>query len=102
MDEQELLRKILHNPETAHFSKLKYANRPTTSLEDKVSFLNGLFNTAVEAKYTNDWDAGILAQRCGTTGCRLGNFGSHCNDQRAGNITNILHYANRFCAGAGW
>ncbi|MCZ6535899.1 MAG: glycine/sarcosine/betaine reductase selenoprotein B family protein [Dehalococcoidia bacterium] len=57
MDEQELLRKILHNPETAHFSKLKYANRPTTSLEDKVSFLNGLFNTAVEAKYTNDWDS---------------------------------------------
>ena len=55
MDEQELLKAILKNPESADFSKLKYLNRPTTSDEDKVAFLNGLFNTAVEAKYGGDW-----------------------------------------------
>ena len=55
MDDQDLLGKVLTNPETAHFSKLKYLNRPTATEEEKVAFLNGLFNAAVEAKYGGDW-----------------------------------------------
>ena len=56
MDDQDLLGKVLTNPETAHFSKLKYLNRPTATEEEKVAFLNGLFNAAVEAKYAGDWE----------------------------------------------
>ncbi len=57
MDEKELLHRILSNPESAHFSKLKYLGRSTTPEEDKIAFLNGLFVTAVEAKYTNSWES---------------------------------------------